>query len=451
MLKHDPHFERRIRDPALEFAEPDTLRSLQWSLLSPILAKANETNPFYADHWRRSGVDPGRIRSLADFVARVPVVRKKDFIRDQEDLPPFGRRAAHALNTGAPLRVFQTSGTSGQGQEVHVQTASEARAVDEIYRYLYLWAGLQPGDQVFLCYPVSMLGGGQMDLGSLQAYGCTVYPVGTYDAVHKLKLVERFAPSAISGMPSYLRRLASLEGYDAAKNSVRTLICSGESSGHRELSNLGQLWDASVSVFYGATQLRADPLFTCECGIGTRPGEAILHNADPYFLMEVVSPETGQQVQDGEAGELVFTSLIHSVVPLLRCATGDRAVYREGGACRCGRSFSGVALGSIARLDDMRRIRGVNVWPSAIDEALAGLDGLREHRVILRRDVTGADVAIVELAFDEWQPPGDAAGLKARVAEILRNQVGIGFQVDLAPPSEPEGNQVKRRWVDDRN
>jgi phenylacetate-CoA ligase len=347
--------------------------------------------------------------------------------------------------------VFQTSGTSGQGQEIHVQTAAEARAVDEIYRYLYLWAGLQPGDHVFLCYPVSMLGGGQMDLGSLQAYGCTVYPVGTYDAAHKMNLVDRFAPTAISGMPSYLRRLASVEGHDVARNSVRTLICSGESSGHQELNNLAQLWDASVAVFYGATQLRADPLFTCECGIGTRPGEAILHNADPYFLMEVVSPETGRQVKDGEEGELVFTSLIHSEVPLLRCATGDRAVYREGRACRCGRSFSGVALGSIARLDDMRRIKGVNVWPSAVDEVLAGFGGLRDYRVILRRDATGADLAIIELALDHGRSTDEAAGLKWRIAEELRNQIGIGFQVDLIMGGGTQGNQTKRRWADERD
>jgi phenylacetate-CoA ligase len=442
--------ERKIQNSTLEFAAGGALRSLQWSLLSPIIAKAYATNPFYADRWRAAGVEPERIGSLDDFVARVPVVRKADFLRDQVEAPPFGRRAIHALKSGAPLRVFQTSGTSGQGQEVHLQTQQEALAVNEIYRHLYLWAGVQPGDHVFVCYPVSMLGGGQMDVGSLQAYGCTVYPVGSYDARQKLKLLDSYAPSAISGMPSYLRRLASVDGHDVAANSVRTLICSGESCGHGELSALGSRWDASVAVFYGATQLRADPLFTCECGIGSRSGDAILHNIDTHFLLEVISPETGAHVRDGEAGELVFTSLVHSDTPLLRCATGDRAIYREAGACRCGRSFSGVSLGSIERLDDMRRIKGVNVWPSAVDEVLVTVPGWRDYRVILRRDAVGADIATVKLTLEDGGTTEQAARLRSRVLEALRDRIGIGFEVDLQADAGPEDGQTKRQWIDER-
>ena len=311
--------------------------------------------------------------------------------------------------------------------------------------------GVNPGDHVFLCYPVSMLGGGQMDLLSLQAYGCTVYPVGTYDARHKVELIDRYAPTAISGMPSYLMRLALVAGGNAGSSSIRTLICSGEGSGYRELSLLGQRWNASVSVFYGATQLRADPLFTCECGIGTRPGEAVLHNSDPHFLMEVISPETGKHVGDGETGELVFTSLIHSDTPLIRCATGDRATYRAAGSCRCGRSFSGVELGSISRLDDMRRIKGVNVWPDAVHETLAGLLDSHDYSIMLRRDAGGADVAVVEISLVGMPPAEDVADLRVRVMTALRRRIGIGFEVEMKSGVHQADTHRKRRWIDERH
>jgi len=443
------NLERHISDTDLAFADPRALRHLQWTLLGPILAKAARLNPFYAERWLGSGVDLDRIQSIDDFALHVPLVRKRDFIQDQERKPPFGLRAAHALELGVPLRVFQTSGTSGQGQEVHLQTEAETRAVEKIYGNLYAWAGVKPGDHVFLCYPVSMLGGGQMDLLSLQAFGCTVYPVGTYDARHKVELIERYAPTAISGMPSYLMRLALVAGENAGLGSVRTLICSGEGSGYRELSLLGQRWNASVSVFYGATQLRADPLFTCERGIGTCSGEAVLHNSDPHFLMEVISPETGMHVEDGETGELVFTSLIHTDTPLIRCATGDGATYRAAGSCRCGRSFSGVELGSISRLDDMRRIKGVNVWPEAVHDTLAGLLDSHDYGIKLRRDAGGADVAVVEIFLGHGFPATEVADLRERVMAALRQRIGIGFAVEMKSGGHQPDTHRKRRWIDE--
>ena len=442
----------RIHDAGLERSDRKSIASLQLKKLKALLLRAWETNSFYRDHWRRAGTSLDQVASLSDFAARFPLVRKGDFIADQRLAPPFGRRAAHALSNRAPMMVYHTSGTTGRGVEVHVQTRREAAAVHEVYRYLYRWAGLEPGDHVFVCYPVSMQAGGQMDVDSLQAFGCTVYPVGNYEAARKLELLESFKPRAISGTPSYLLHLGAASGDHAPRQSVEVLVCSGESGGGGLLQRLERQWDARVAVFYGASQLRADPLFTCEQGIGAGDGSALLHNIDPYFLLEVVSPRSGLQVKDGEAGELVFTSLIHSDVPLFRCATGDKAVYREAGSCRCGRPFGGVALGSIERIDDMRKIKGVNVWPQAVDDLLFSISEIHEYQVTLRRDESETEVAIVRLMLEGPGASERAEGLRSRVAELLRERIGLRFEVELTQHDAVLGQQYKtRRWIDERS
>ncbi len=186
----------RIHDARFETADRDAVRAYQLETLKALLAKTWATNDFYRAHWTKAGVDIEAIDSLAAFSARVPTVAKQDFVADQADDPPFGRRHAHLLSLGVPYTVFITGGTTGQGVEVHLQSDADMRGTEEIYRYQFTWAGIAPGAHTFLMLPVTMMGGGRIEYAGAVAFGLSVSAVGNYDAGRKLELLKRFRPTA---------------------------------------------------------------------------------------------------------------------------------------------------------------------------------------------------------------------------------------------------------------
>ena len=153
--------------------------------------------------------------------------------------------------------------------------------------------------------------------------------------------------------------------------------------GFSYFERLEEQWGVPVFNHYGATQTWVDNMYPCERGSGSRAHPGMLHNIDPYFLLEVIDPDTGRQVADGESGEIVLTSLVHTDVPLIRCAMGDRAVYREPSYCPCGRPFVGVEIDTIARMDDMMKVKGVNVWPQAVDDVMFNLPETDEYQIVV--------------------------------------------------------------------
>src|SRR5579862_5866530 len=187
----------RLHDPRYELAEVDEVRALQLRKLRHILRTTWATNPFFRDHW---GVDfevVDRIGSLEEFAARIPTVEKADFVADQEAHPPFGKRLAAMAEAGERVDWFTTSGTSGQGKEIHALTRREMAEGVKCCAYRFRWAGLDPGDRVLLTLPISMFSGGREELRCGQAYGLSVLPVGSWDAQRKLEVLRQFRPRAL--------------------------------------------------------------------------------------------------------------------------------------------------------------------------------------------------------------------------------------------------------------
>ena len=444
--------ELRYVDERYERAERSAIRALQFEKLTALLEKAWATNAFYRDHWAQAGVDLARITSLEAFAGEVPVIRKRDLIADQDAEPPFGRRMAYARALGGPLMVFTTSGTTGQGIEVHAQTMAECARTRQVSDHLLRWGGLDPGDSFFLCFPITMLGGGRIELVGLEHYGLTVYPVGNYDVERKLELMRRFKPHAIQATTSYLAHLAAVSEAMPPSPGLKALFGGGEGGGFAYLERLQAQWGVPLFNQFGATQTRVDHMYPCERGIGTRDHPGMLHNIDPCFLVEVIDPETGRQVKDGEAGEIVVTSLIHDDIPLIRCAMSDRAVYRDPGYCPCGRPFCGVEVGTISRMDDMKKIKGVNVWPQAVDDSLFAHPEVDEYEIWLSDDAGEADVATARVMPKADIPADRQAAFVERIADGLRARIGIRFAVEIVPPGTLRHSEYKaRRWHDQRD
>jgi phenylacetate-CoA ligase len=439
-----------LPDANLDRADPATIRTLQLKKLKALLEKTSAVNEFYGDHWR--GADVSRIDSLDAYAALIPTVEKKHFVADQEAFPPFGRRLIPAQTAGKQLQFFMTSGTSGQGQELHAQTAEEADSTAEVYAHMFRWAGVKPRQHMLMTLAMTMMAGGRCELLGAERYGLTVYFAGNYDAKKKLGLLARFQPQGIIGTTSYFGHLSAVSDTHPPVPSVKFLFGGGEGAGVAWYQRLQEEWQARFFDRYGSTQSRNDHMFSCEHGIGTSSRPGMLHNVDSHVLFEIVNPETGMHVADGEQGEIVLTSLYHTDTPLIRCRMRDTAVYRAGRYCPCGRNYSGLELGSIGRSDDMHRVKGVNIWPQAVDDLLFGIPEIDEYFVTLTTSSTGADIGTIQVMPKNPATISDAGGFAAGVAAKLRDRVGVRFEIALVPLGTLQRSEYKaRRWRDERS
>jgi phenylacetate-CoA ligase len=439
----------RVHDPRLELADTETIKALQLRNLREMVAWVWATNSFYRERWSAAGFEPDRIDSLDAFAALVPTVEKADFVADQAAAPPFGRRLERALGLHERLEVYTTSGTSGQGVETHAQTERELRAAEQLYRFGFRWAGLRRGDAVLLTLPLTMMAGGRMEFQGASGYGLTVYPAGAYSAAEKLDLLRRFRPRGLYGSTSYFGHLAAISEESPAEAGVDVLLTGLEGAGLSYVKQLEEQWDATAYDRFGATQVRTDWMFTCERGVGTAERPGLLHNLDPWVLLEVLDPDTGKPVADGEAGELVVTSLFHFDTPVIRCRLKDQGVYHDAAYCDCGRPFGGLEVCSIGRTDDVKKVKGVNVYPEAVDDLLYALPEVDEYSVTLTSSDAHTDVATVRIMPKVPVAEASRNGFVAKVSDRLKAKIGISFEVELCEQL-PRSEYKARRWHDHR-
>ena len=443
--------ERRYLDPAFERADRADILKYQLGKVQKLVERTWRTNTFYRDLWKARCGRRVPIDSLETFQAAIPIGRKADLVADQAADPPYGKRLSSVAQKRRPFVIFNTSGTSGQGVELHATTYAERQRAYAVSAYLYRWSGLQPGNTIFLCYGVTMLGGGRIELYGLEDYGLTVFPVGSYNVDRKLELIEKYRPDAIICTTSYIGHLSAVGRSKGPLYRPRALYAGGEGASYSWFENQQEIWGAPIFNHYGATQTRVDHMYPCEHGIGTRARPGVMHNIEPGFYVEVIDPATGRHVKDGEQGEIVVTSLIHTDFPLIRHAMGDVAVYRAPRYCPCGRPFAGVEIGSVARLDDMKKIKGINVWPQAVDEALFLHGGVDEYQIVLSRDRAQADVATLHVMPKPEVTADQLSGLCRKIHDELRRRIGIGFEVVDVKPGDLKHSEYKaRRWIDNR-
>lgn len=423
------------------------IEALQLERLRRLLPHVEATSGFYRSRFRAAGVDAGKVTSL-DGIRLLPVVGKDDFIADQLSEPPYGSRNAAAVGEPTQLLVYTTSGTSGRGQEVHVQTARELAGSYEVYRYMFEWAGLRSGDRVGLVMPLTMLSGGRIEYLAANSYGLTVYPLGNYDAADKISMMARFGAGSVIGTTSYLGRLGRLaRSYDDLR--VNTVFVGAEGSGFQWLLRLQDMWGARVFDRYGSSQVGLDHMFSCEEGVGREDRPAMLHNIDSHLIMEVLDPATGAPVADGEEGEIVVTSLYRTDTPVIRCHTGDRGVYRSYRYCPCGRPFDGIEIASIGRIDDAKKVKGINVWPQAIDDVIFRLPEIVDYRVTLSSSPEGLELITVDIALAADGGTESALVLPGQVANLLHATIGLHVDVRAVPLGDLSVSDWKaRRWLD---
>jgi phenylacetate-CoA ligase len=344
-------------------------------------------------------------------------------------------------------QVVTTSGTSGAGEEAYPLDADDEQLVHRMAARGFAWAGVGPGCVVLNTLPLTTTAAGQWYYHGLRLLGANVLEAGTFPTERKLEYLVRFGADTLVGTPSYMLRLAldaRRSGIDPAGSLVRRLVVAGESWSEDWMARLEREWGAKVFEQYGSTQRAM--AWSCEAGALTEAGRGVLHALSDHGVYEVIDPATGTAVSEGP-GELVVTPFASSASPLVRFATGDRVTVV--GSCLCGRPGPLLAAGSVDRYDFMVKVRGVNLWPEALDSAVFGVGSVRDYEARVETDETGRELLRLDIELER----DDGAATEA-VAAAVKRVTGLAASVRAVPGDALTGGIEdrfrKRRRLHDR-
>jgi phenylacetate-CoA ligase len=427
--------DARYFNPAVETASRKDLAQHQNNRLQSLLQEVLASNPFYGDKLRQAGLeDPREFRSLDD-VARLPFTRKQELVDDQQAHPPFGTNLTYALDRY--IRLHQTSGTTGKPMR-WLDTRESwdwwARCWGAVYRA----AGVNETDRIFFAFSFGPFIGFWAAWAGAEKIGALAISGGAQDSFQRLHSLMELGATALCCTPSYALHLAEIaqkENVDLRQSSVRRIVVAGEPGGSipGTKARIEEAWGAKLYDHTGATEIGAHG-FTCggQCGVHLNEGE---------FLVEVIDPHTGQPADEGE---LVLTNLDRLGSPIIRYRTGDH-VKLDRQPCECGRTFARMEGGIIGRIDQMLIVRGVNIFPSAIEAIVRSYPEVQEFAV---------DLYTVE-AMDQLQVQVEVSGENAQavVDAIARDMVlrlGLRVPVKLATPETLPRFELKAKRFTDR-
>jgi phenylacetate-CoA ligase len=450
-------------NPRLETMSQQELRELQLRKLKSVVERAYHTIPFYQRLYQKHGVVPDDIGSLDEFANKIPFISKRDLLHDQEEHPPFGSRQALGIPERSGLvdvqAVHLTSGTSGIGQEVHFLSGLDVESSTMGWAFHVRWAGLVPGDRVFVTSPLTMTAGGQLKSKEMAKLGLVGFFVASYSTEEKVALMRRFSPHALIAMPAYLTRITVVcqeMGIMPRRDfpDLKVLLTAAGNYSIPWAAETESYWGVRLSEWYGSTQSGMNQCFSCERGVYAEPDRrGILHNLSHRVHSEILDPQTGAAVLAGEEGEVVITNLFREQFPVIRFKIADRARYLPADYCDCGRPFDGIEAGTIARWDDMLKIKGQNVWPDAVDSVLLSRSEVDEYQGVVYVDNQGRETVLVALQFKPSRQPSpeELAAYLKQCGNELRQQTGIGMHVVPAPSEGlPHFEMKARRWKDQR-
>jgi phenylacetate-CoA ligase len=420
----------RFLDRRLETQAPEALRALQWSRLQALARSVHPANAFITRKWASVGVTRADdLRGWDDF-ARLPFTRKSELVADQAACPPFGTNLTYALDRY--VRVHQTSGTTGAPIR-WLDTAESWEWWLRCWGFVLRAAGLGPGDRIFFPFSFGLFVGFWAGFEGARALGALAIPGGGQDTAQRLATLEALGVTAICCTPSYALHLAQAardRGMDLAKLGVHTTVHAGEpGAGIPSVrARIEALWGARAYDHAGMNEMGAYG-FECEAQAG-------LHVNETEFVAEVIDPESGAATREGE---LVLSNLGRHGSPLLRYRTGDR-VRVATDPCPCGRTFLRLEGGLLGRVDDMLVVRGVNVFPSALEGIVRRFPTVDEFMIeVYRRHEMDEVRLLLEVAGG-----GDIA---AQVQEEVRVHLGIRVEIVAVPAQSLPRWELKARRV----
>jgi phenylacetate-CoA ligase len=425
-----------IWNPEYECMDRGELARLQLRRLQSTVAWVYERVPYYREQFDARGVRPRDIKSLAD-VRQLPFTGK-DALRDTY---PFGMFAVPLEDI---VRLHSSSGTTGKPIVVGY-TRGDINTWTEMTARVAASAGVHRGDLVDMSFLYGMFTGGWGMHYGIERIGATIIPAGSGNTERHIMMMQDFGTTVLVSTPSYALYLAEVGegmGVDFQKLPLRLGLFGGEPSSDAAKREIQQRLGIKATDNYGLSEVMGPGVSgECECCCG-------LHIAEDHVLWEVVDPETDEQVAEGEQGELVFTTLSKEAFPVLRYRTHDLATVTTD-RCECGRTLARMSRVR-ARTDDMLIIRGVNVYPSQVEDVIFKIEGVRPHYLIVVDRKHGLDDLEVRLEMaDEVFSDimADMVAFQRDVADRLQVVLGLRAKITLVEPGSIERSMGKTTHV----
>uniref|UniRef100_A0A8J4M6P8 Phenylacetate-coenzyme A ligase n=1 Tax=Acidicaldus sp. TaxID=1872105 RepID=A0A8J4M6P8_9PROT len=429
-----PEFAPTALEP-IETASRDEIAALQLTRLQATLAHAYAKVAHYRTAFEAAGVHPDDCRSLDD-LAKFPFTTKEDLRKNY----PFG---LFAVPRREVRRIHGSSGTTGKPIVVGYTEGDLAVWAGVVARSLRA-AGGRPGMLLHNAYGYGLFTGGLGLHAGAERLGCTVVPISGGMTERQVQLIADFAPDLITVTPSYMLAILDefrRQGRDPRATSLKVGIFGAEPWSEAMRAEIEEAFDVHAVDIYGLSEVMG-PGVAQEC-VETKDG---LHIWEDHFYPEVIDPETGAVLPDGAKGELVFTSLTKEAMPVIRYRTRDLTRLLPGTA-RAMRRMERIT----GRADDMIILRGVNVFPTQIEEIVLRSALLSGHYQIelTREGRLDAMTIHIEAHPEAWGTPALAAESKA-IAHHIKGLIGISARVAIVAPSSIERSLGKARRVVDR-
>jgi phenylacetate-CoA ligase len=412
----------------------DEIGAEQSKRLRRMLQAVLPANEFYRKKLSQKGfADAGSL----DELAQMPFTTKGELIENQLRFPPYGTDLTFPLEKY--IRIHQTSGTTGKPM-YWLDTEESWNWWAECWKVIFEAAGVRPGDRVFFAFSFGPFIGFWAGWEGARKVGALAISGGAQSTAQRLKSIADYGATALVCTPTYALHMAAearKAGMDLAKDSaIKITIHAGEPGASIPSTKklIEESWGAKCYDHAGATEVGA---FGFECQ--AQPGA--IHVNENEFIAEVIDPNSGQATRAGEKGELAITNLGRIGSPVIRYRTGDLVQLRTQ-PCPCGRPFIMLEGGVLGRADDMVVIRGVNVFPSAIENVMREIPEVEEFRVeTCERQAMRELKLIIEPRSDQ----SSAAGLQERVSSLVRARIGLRPEVELVAPGSLPRFELKAK------
>ena len=424
--------------PDIETMSREDLEALQLERLQALVKRVYQKIPFYKESFDKAGINPEDIKSLAD-LTKLPFTVKQDM----RDAYPFGLFAVPRKDV---VRVHCSSGTTGTATVVGYTQKDLENWGDCFARALY-GAGCGPDSTLQIAYGYGLFTGGLGAHNGGERAGCTVLPMSTGNTKRQVRLMKDFDVDCLCCTPSYALNIAEVaqeEGYDVHEFPIHAGILGAEPCSEATRAEIEQKMGIQVYDIYGLSEVMG-PGVACEC-----EKQHGLHVCEDQFIIEILDPKTLQPVPDGEWGEVVFTTLCKECSPLVRYRTRDISRILVG-ECECGRTFR--RMDRIAgRTDDMMILRGVNVFPSQIEEEIVSFPEIApQYQLILTTKGTldHAELrveTVPEFPFDEIRR---LEKLKKDLQKALKENLQSAVDVKIVEPKTIERAEGKAKRIID--
>jgi phenylacetate-CoA ligase len=423
---------RRDQLDPIEIASRDEIAALQLTRLKQTLAHAHANVPHYRAAFQAAGVHPDDLADLAD-LRNFPFTTKQDLRANY----PFGM---FAVPRERLVRLHASSGTTGKPTVVGY-TAGDIDIWSDVMARSIRASGGRPGMKVHVAYGYGLFTGGLGAHYGAERLGCTVIPVSGGMTERQVRLIADFEPEIIMVTPSYMLAILDefrVQGLDPRQSSLQTGLFGAEPWTNAMRAEIERGFDMHAVDLYGLSEV-IGPGVASEC-VETKDG---LHVWEDHFYPEIIDPETAEVLPDGERGELVLTSLTKEAMPVIRYRTRDLTRLLPGTA-RSMRRMEKVT----GRSDDMIILRGVNLFPTQIEELILGDRRLAPHFLIeLRRDQRLDCMTVRVEARAEAADEASRAASARELAQRIKSLIGITAEVDAVPPGGIERSVGKAKRI----